>query len=133
MVNVFEMITIEKKLTAISKLTFFKIFKKLEIYFELTKWLRMYISYYVQMAEPLQVRKTLFLKKNFFKKSQRKIFFREISVINVIDEKYDSYQYLQKTFSKSNFLIHFSSEKFFFWCECFQTEKIRKHDFSRFI
>ena len=113
-VNAFEMITAEKKLTAISKLAFFKIFKKLKTYLELTEWLRMYIFYYAQVAEPLQFRKTLFLKKNPVKKNQKRFFSRETFLINAIDEEYESYQHLQKTFNKSNFLIHFNPDRFFF-------------------
>ena len=114
MINAFEMITIEEKLTTISKLTFFKTFKELETYLDLTKWFRMYILYYVQIVEFFQLRKTLFLKKKSFKKNQKKIFSRQTFLINVIDEKYEAYQHLQKTFNKSNFFIHFNSDRLFF-------------------
>ena len=107
-VDVFEMTTFEKKLAAIAKLAFSKILKKLKIYVRLTNWMRNYIPYYAQVSEPLQNRKILLLKDEFTKNNPRKRF----SIARMLEqptiEEYESYQHLQKTFSKPSFLIHFS-------------------------
>ena len=112
--NVFEMIIFEKKLAIIIKLKFSKIFKKLKIYVKLINWMRNYISYYAQISKSLQNRKILFLKNEFIKNNFKKRF----SIVKMLEqsiiEKYESYQHLQKIFSKSNFFIHFSSYRSFF-------------------
>ena len=113
-VNVFEMITSEKKLAAIIKLIFSKIFKKLKIYVKLTNWMRNYISYYAQILKLLQKRKILFLKNKFNKNNFKKRFSIVRILKELIIEKYESYQHLQKIFSKSSFFIHFNSHRSFF-------------------
>ena len=113
-VNVFEMITSEKKFAVIIKLIFSKIFKKLKIYVKLINWMRNYISYYTQISKSLQKRKILFLKNEFNKNNFKKRFSIVKMLKKFIIEKYELYQHLQKIFNKSNFFIHFNSYRFFF-------------------
>ena len=105
------MFTFEKKFAIIIKLAFSKILKKLKTYVKLTDWMRNYISYYAQMTESLKKRKILLLKNEFSKSNSKKRFSVVRMLKQPIIEKYESYQHLQKTFSKSNFLIHFSLYK----------------------
>ena len=93
-VNVFEMITSEKKFAVIIKLVFSKIFKKLKIYVKLINWMRNYISYYAQILKLLQKRKILFLKNEFNKNNFRKRFLIVRMLKKFIIEKYESYQHL---------------------------------------
>jgi hypothetical protein len=67
-VNSLNFIIAEDKLKAIVKLSFLKTLKNLEKYFEVIKWLRDYVTYYAQKAEPLQERKTNLLKKDSMKR-----------------------------------------------------------------
>ena len=107
--NVFEMITSEKKFAIIIKLSFSKIFKKLKIYVKLINWMRNYILYYAQISKSLQKRKILFLKNEFNKNNFRKRFLIVRMLKEFIIEKYKLYQHLQKIFNKSNCFIHFNS------------------------
>ena len=70
--------------------------------------MRNYIPYYAQVSKPLQNRKTLLLKNEPTKGNPRKRF----SIARMLEqptiEEYESYQHLQKAFSKPSFLIHFS-------------------------
>ena len=61
--NALKFIIAKKKLIAIIQLIFSRILNAFEIYLKLTEWMRNYVSYYVQIAESLQNRKTIFLKK----------------------------------------------------------------------
>ena len=112
--NVFEIITSEEKFAVIIKLVFSKIFKKLKIYVKLINWMRNYISYYAQILKSLQKRKILLLKNEFSKNNFKKRFSIVKMLRKSIIEEYESYQHLQKIFSKSSFFIHFSSHQSFF-------------------
>ena len=110
-VNVFEMITSEKKLTAIVKLFFSKTFKNLKTYLKMIDWMRNYVSFYVQISDFLQQRKILLLKSESIKENSRKRF-SFIKLLKLFtDEKYEIYFILQNIFSKSSFLIHFASDR----------------------
>ena len=113
-VNIFGMITSEKKFAVIIKLIFLKIFKKLKIYVKLINWMRNYISYYAQISKLLQKRKILLLKNESNKNNFKKRFSIVRMLKESIIEKYESYQHLQKIFSKSNFFIYFNSHRSFF-------------------
>ena len=52
-IDSFELSTSEKKLRAIAKLSFSKILRQLEIYLDLTDWLRDYVSFYVDVFKIL--------------------------------------------------------------------------------
>ena len=90
---------------------FFRTLNVFEIYLKLTKWMRNYVSYYVQIAESLQNQKTIFLKNEPIKNNLRKAFSKKTSINQPINAKYQSYEYLQIRFSKPSFLIHFETMK----------------------
>ena len=113
-VDVFEMIIFEKKLATIIKLTFSRTLKELKIYVKLINWMRNYISYYAQISKSLQNRKILFLRHEFTKNNFKKRFSIVRMLKQSIIEKHELYLHLQKTFSRSNFLIHFSSYRLSF-------------------
>ena len=69
------------------------------------------MSYYTQIVESLQNRKTIFLKKESIKNNLKKTFSKRTSIDQSINAKYQSYKYLQIKFSKSSFLIHFEAMK----------------------
>ena len=72
--NALKFIIIKKKLIAIIQLIFSRILNAFKVYLKLTEWMRNYVSYYAQIAEPLQNRKTIFLKKKSIKNNFRKTF-----------------------------------------------------------
>ena len=110
-VNVFEMTTSEKKLAAIVKLFFSKTLKNLKTYLKMIDWMRNYVSFYAQVSNLLQQRKTLLLKNDSIKKNSRRRF-SSIKLLKLFtDKKYEIYFILQNIFSKSSFLIHFVSNR----------------------
>ena len=70
-VDVLNMTIAKEKLAIISKLKFSTTLKNLKVYLNFTEWLKIYVSFYVHIAEPLQRRKT-FLFKNGPKKKFKK-------------------------------------------------------------
>ena len=90
-VNVFEMIIFEKKLTVIVKLFFSKTFKNLKTYLKIINWMRNYVFFYVQISDFLQQRKILLLKNDSIKKNSRKKF-SFIKLLKLFtDKKYEIY------------------------------------------
>ena len=73
--------------------------------------MRNYVSYYVQIAESLQNRKTILLKKKSIKNNFRKTFSKRTFINQSINAKYESYEYLKIRFSKSSFLIYFETTR----------------------
>ena len=63
-VDVLKLITAEKKLIVIANLFFSKTLAQLKKYLDFIKYLRQYIVYYVNIAKPLQLRKTFLNKFN---------------------------------------------------------------------
>ena len=59
-IDALKFITIKKKLTTIIQLIFSRTLNPSEVYLKLTKWMRNYVFYYIQIAESLQNRKTIF-------------------------------------------------------------------------
>ena len=90
---------------------FSRILNVFEIYLKLTEWMRNYISYYIEIAESLQNRKTIFLKKKSIKNNFKKTFSKRTFINQLINAEYQLYEYLQSKFSKSNFLIYFEAMK----------------------
>ena len=110
-VNAFEMIISKKELIVIVKLFFSKTFKNLKTYLKMINWRKNYFSFYVQMSNFLQQRKILLLKNDSIKKKFRKRF-SFIKILKLFtNKKYKIYFILQNIFNKSNFLIHFASNK----------------------
>ena len=112
--NALKLIIAKKKLIAIIQLIFSRILNAFEVYLKLTKWMRNYVSYYVQIAELLQNRKTIFLKKKSIKNNFKKTFSKRTFINQSINAEYWSYEYLQIKFSKSSFLIYFEAMKLTF-------------------
>jgi len=106
----FELTTSTKKLVVISSFRFPQSFKKLETYIELIEYLRNYVSYYAQMAESLQKRKTA-LSREVSKglDNARKTKTSRISLVNSTKKKLNVFQLLQKQFRKLSVLTHYNS------------------------
>ena len=128
--NALKFITAKKKLIAIVQLIFSRILNAFEIYLKLTEWMRNYVSYYVQIVKSLQNWKTIFLKNEFIKNNFKKTFFKKTFINQLINVKYQSYEYLQIRFSKSNFLIYFKTMKLTFIDVDVSKKKFQNHDFS---
>ena len=111
-VDVFELITVVEKIETIAKLKFSKTLKDFEIYLNFIEWLRHYVSYFAQKSNVLQLRKTNLIRQISSNKDiSRKTYAARISLYDVTIAKLDSYEQIQKTFSRQNFLFHFSSTK----------------------
>ena len=111
-VDVFDLITTTNKLKTIIKLNFSYTLKNLKIYLSLTKWLREFVTFYVQKTNALQRRKTLLLRQfSFNKRTIRKIYSKKTVINNFSVEELESYRLLQKTFNKISFLMHFNSNR----------------------
>jgi hypothetical protein len=106
-VDVLKLTIAEEKLVAIVNLIFLLTLKKLKIYLNLTRYLRVYVSWYVQASESLQNRKILLLKNSFVKDKSRKTFEKKKSLHQLIEVEQKSYEHLQVTFSKESFLKHY--------------------------
>ncbi len=107
--NDFKLTTSTKKLVVISSFQFSQFLKKLETYIELIEYLRNYVSYYAQMTESLQKRKTT-LSREVSKdlNNARKTRISRISLINSIKKKLNVFQLLQKQFRKFSVLTHYN-------------------------
>ena len=114
-VDAFGLTTAADKLAAIAKLDFPYNLKELETYLGLTGWLRGFIAWYAQKADPLQRRKTLLLRQSPSSKGNiRKTYSRRTVVENPTAEELESYRQLQEAFSRASFLVHFSAERVLF-------------------
>ena len=102
----FEFIIIEKKLKIIFKFQFFVTLKQLKTYLDLIEWIRNYVSYYVQLTNSLQIRKTFILKNFFVKSNARKRFNNDICLNIFIDFEIVFYEIIQKVFFKLIFFVH---------------------------
>jgi hypothetical protein len=100
--------TAEDKLKAIAKLSFPKTLKDLEKYLGATGWLRDYVAYYAQKAEPLQERKTNLLKGGPIKGKPRKSFSLKTLIENPSSVELDAYNQLQSDFSRARWLTHYN-------------------------
>ncbi len=85
-VNSFDMIISEERIAAIWDLSFPETLKNLEKYLGLTDWLWQYVSYYTQVSELLQDRKTALLCDDSMSDQTRKNYSKKISIINASDE-----------------------------------------------
>ena len=73
-VNNLNFITTEKKLKIIFKLQFSNSLKLLKFYLNLTEWMKNYVSYYAQLSNSFQTKKTLMLHKFLIKNNVKKRF-----------------------------------------------------------
>ena len=110
-VNSFDLFINEKKLKIIVKLFFSRIFRQLKIYLSLTKWLREYVSHYVDVIKFLQLKKTKLLKFFFKIDNVKKIYSSRIRLNNSILLKIKSFRNFQTLLSKSFYLIYHDSKQ----------------------
>ena len=86
--------------------------KDLERYLGFTGWLRDYVPYYAQKAEPLQIRKTMLLRDSPSNKGKaRKNYSLRTLIADPSDAELDAYSQLQEAFSKPSMLTHFSTTR----------------------
>ena len=100
--------TAEEKLTAISQLEFPKNLKDLETYLGMMGYLRQYAPYYLQIAEPLQKRKTLLVRtlRKDVEGNARKKEAAKTGLAAVTPAELDSFHQLQTIFSRPIILTH---------------------------
>ena len=98
--------TTEEKIKAITQLAFPINLQDLETYLGMTGWLRNYIRWFAQKAEPLQTRKTILLKASPVGGKTRKTYTRT-TLLHPIDTEIESFEKVQKSFTKPGFLVHF--------------------------
>lgn len=114
-IDSFEMSTSIEKLKTILRLKFPLTLSHLEIYLKKTEYLRQYVLYYAQKAEPLMQRKTMLLKlSSNIKKKARKNFSKRTDIIKSSKKEWDFFKQLQMIFSRSSFFIHYDAARFFY-------------------
>ena len=106
-IDSFDLIISTKKFKIIIDFFFSKNLKTLKIYFEMIKYLRDYIFYYVQKLNVLNQRKTILLKKKSDKKSVKKFFNVKTLFENSNQNEINFYEQLRKNFSRFSWLIHY--------------------------
>lgn len=102
--------TSEEKLAAINALTFPKTVGDLEIYLGLTGWLRHYIEYFAQRAEPLQRHKTERLK-DAPKSGHARKHYTSTARIEPTPDLMESFRAVQDAFVKPTMLVHFDKSR----------------------
>ena len=109
-INRFEFFTTQKKFVVILRFKFSKTFKDLEIYFDMTDYLRNYVAFYVQKIDVLRQRKIMLLKKNSFNKERvRKNLSRRTSIHDFSIDEVNFYKQLHNFFDWFGWLIHHNS------------------------
>lgn len=98
--------TAEDKVKALRDIQFPRMLKDLETYLGLTGWLQQYISYYAQVSEPLQARKTALLKGSPKEGNARKAYAGKTFLEKPTEEEIKSFEALQSVFVKPSFLFH---------------------------
>ncbi len=110
-VNTLGLTKAKKKLDAIRLLQYPLTVGALEYYLGLTGYLRSYIHYYAQLAEPLQTLKTTMLKSAPLSGQQRRAYALKTKLPPSSPIKLVAFQSLQKALSKPTTLIHHDSDK----------------------
>ena len=128
-VDSLDLATTKNKLKTISKLRFSRNLQQLEIYLDLTNWLREYISHYVDVAKSLQNKKTKMLRDDSVANHARRSYFSKIKIINSILRELAAFDTLQKLFSRSSYLIHASNKRQLF----VDLDGSKKFDFETMI
>ena len=105
-INFFELFISEEKLRVIVKLRFFITLRQLEIYLELTSWLREYVSFYVDVSKSLQKRKTKLLRSDLVTERERKFFFAKTRIRDSTNLKKIFFFSLQTLLSRLSYLVH---------------------------
>ena len=110
-IDSFELSTNEKKLKAITKFSFSKILRQLEIYLDLIDWLRDYVSFYVDVFKVLQKRKIELLKSFLKIENVKKTYSNRIRLNNASFLKIEFFRILQFLLFKLSYLIHHNSKR----------------------
>ena len=109
-----------EKIAAIILLQFSASLRKLKYFLKLIDWLRHCIERFVQLTQPLQVRKTSIIKQlttnaeannNKSSDSAKKKQSSKLILEKITNEKKESFARLQKIFFSSIFLVHFDSNR----------------------
>ena len=98
--------TTEEKLAALANLEFPNTLRELETYLGMSGWLRNYVPYYAQLAEPLQKRKTMLLQQGPKKGGARKAFTNGRSIEAPTRAELESFKALQDHFKTPSYLTH---------------------------
>ena len=104
----------KEKLRAIFKFRFFRIFRQLETYLNLTDWLRNYIFYYVEIFKSFQNRKIDLLRNKSTADSARKVYSFKIRVQYFIVAKLISFDVLHIILRKFFYFVHSNIKRQFF-------------------
>lgn len=110
-INNWDFTTFENKFKTITNLLFSRSLKNFKTYLNMIKWLRNYISYYAQKAEPLQRQKITLLKNEFTQKTIKKKFSKRILLKTLSNNEIDAYNQLQADFSRLSWLTHFDKSR----------------------
>ena len=103
-----------EKLKAISNLTFSRTLEKLEIYLELTKWFKQYVSNYAVKSESLQNRKIELLKSVSKIDNVRKSYASKVKIQNSSSKEIASFDYIQHHLFNKKYFVHFEFERQFY-------------------
>ena len=102
------MATAEAKLATILQLAFSRLLKDLKAYLGLTRYLRQYIPYYLQVAKPLQERKTLLnCSMNIGGNARQKVVARTY-ITTLTNRKLNAFYHLQQFFLQPSILLHYN-------------------------
>ena len=107
-VNSFDLSINKDKIKIISEFIFSQNLNDFETYLSLTNWFRDYIRNYVMKFESLQNKKTTLLKDSLKLENARKTFAIKIMFSKSTNDELNSFHEIQKNFSQSEFLRHFS-------------------------
>ena len=107
-VDFFELSTPIERLTAINRLKFPLILTLLETYLSITRYLRSYITWYIQIIKPLQERKIELLKPSPRGGRERKSFSAITRITNPTDKELQSFAIFQDILNKPSYLVHFN-------------------------
>ncbi len=131
-VDDFDLTTSVEKLKIITSLNFSWTLRALNIYLDMIEWLRNYVSYYAQIVESLQRRKTD-LSVNLLKNNLN-AHWSEISkrIFKLIELKIRFFCHLQNHFDRKRVLTHFNSDRQL-WADLDAFKKINFVDIIYYI
>ena len=113
-VDFFDLSIVENKLKIINMLQFSRTLRELEIYLDMTNWLRQYISYYAQIEKSLKNRKINLLKLTSKFDNSRRVYSTRIVVKTSFSIELIAFDILQELLSRSSYFVHHDSSRFIF-------------------
>ena len=113
-VDFFDLSIVENKLKIINMLRFSRTLRELEINFDMTNWLRQYISYYAQIEKSLKNRKINLLKLTFKSDNSRRVYSTRIAVKTSFSIELIAFNILQESLSRFSYLVHHDSNRSIF-------------------